>query len=317
MENKKNFAPDKEFEKIKTIVSEKTKEELIIFIGHNYNRWVRQTPNNIVKGLLSFYNTYLFWGKLDPKENNMEMIEQRADILKNRWNSIEKLYFRLEDYRSKYVFLTVLNYWLTFSNEMIFKVKERCYKSYFDMDLISCDEQEVMVDMGAFQGDTIEEYMETYGEECFSKIYAYEIVEENVKVLEEKFEENEKIIIRPVGVSKENGSMYLNNNGAIDAQSLAESGDKKVEIVTLDSDITEKITLLKADIEGAEKDAIIGAQNHIRNDRPKLALSIYHSNADLIDIFELIEEIQPGYHFYLRYNGREDFPTDYILIGIL
>lgn len=316
MENRKKFAPDREFEKIKAVVQENSQDELILLIGQNYNRWVRRTPNNTIKGILNFYNVFQFWGKLDPKENNMEMIEQRADILKNHWDSIEKLYFKLEDYRSKYVLITVLNYWITFSNDMISRVKEKCYKSYFDMDLVSCDEKEVMVDLGACQGDTIEEYMETYGEDCFSKIYTYEIVEENVKVLEDKFKENEKIIIRPVGVGKENGSMFLNNNGTMDAQSLAESGDKEVEIVALDSDISEKITLLKADIEGAEKDAIWGAKNHIREDKPKLALSIYHSNADLVAIFELIEEIQPGYRFYLRYSGREDFPTDYILIGI-
>ena len=33
-------------------------------------------------------------------------------------------------------------------------------------------------------------------------------------------------------------------------------------------------------------------------------------------VFELLEEIQPEYHYYLRYNGRPDFPTDYILIGL-
>ena len=312
----KGTAPDREFEKIKAIIQKNTEKELIELMCWSYNEWVKRSSGNTIKEILSFYNKLNFWGKLDPQENNIEMIEQRADILKNKWDSIEKLYNRLEDYRSKYVLLSVLFFWITFSKEKIHNVKEMCFKSYFDMDLLHCNGQEVMVDLGACQGDTIEEYIETYGEDCFKKIYTYEIVRENVKVLQKKFENNKNIVIRPVGVSKENGTMYINNNGYIDAQFLGNTGDQEVEIVALDCDITEKITLLKADIEGAEKDAILGAQEHIRNDRPKLALSIYHSNADLVDIFELIEKIQPGYRFFLRYNGRGDFPTDYILIGL-
>jgi len=317
MEKKKTgYATDREFEEIKKIVQEKNKEELVTFICQNYNKWVRRTPNETIRGILSFFNGLKFWGQLDPKTGNIEMIEQRADILKDKWESVEKLYYRLEDYRSKYVFLTVLDYWMEFSTEKIPRVKEFCFKSYFDMDLLPCNSEEVLVDLGACQGDTIEEYIETYGEDMYKKVYTYEIVKDNVKVLEEKFENNDKIVIRPVGVSKENGVLYLNNNGTMDAQSLAESGEEKVETVTLDSDIKERITLLKMDIEGAEKDAILGAAEHIRNDRPKLALSIYHSNADFVDVFELLEEIQPEYHYYLRYNGRPDFPTDYILIGL-
>lgn len=308
--------PDREFEKIKELVQGSSKEELILHIAQNYNRWVRETPNSTVRGILNFYNGMNFWGKLDPKENNMEMIEQRAEIFKEKWDSIEKLYYRLGDYRSKYVLLTVLDYWLTFSKEKIAKVKEKCYMSYFDMDLLHCDEEEVFVDLGACQGDTVDEYIETYGEDCYKTIYTYEIVENNVKVMEEKYEGEERIIIRAVGAGKENRMMYLSDNGTVDAQTLSDSGEKPVQTVTLDEDIREKITFLKMDIEGAEKDAILGAGQHIKNDRPKLAISIYHSNSDLIDIFELLDKIQSDYRYYLRYNGLDDFPTDYILIGL-
>ena len=74
--------------------------------------------------------------------------------------------------------------------------------------------------------------------------------------------------------------MYLSDNNTTDAQSLVESGTIKVETVSLDCDIEEKITLLKTDIEGAEWDALLGAKEHIKNDKPKLAISIYHSNQD-------------------------------------
>lgn len=313
---KKHLSTDRRFEEIKKMVTTLTKKELITKICLNYNEWVQRIPTETIKTIIDFHNYYQFWGKLDPQKNDIELITQRVDILIDGWEKIEKLYHRLEDQRSKHVLLMILENWINFSYDGIESVKENCFKSYFDMDLLHCDEDEVLADLGAFQGDTIEDYLYTYGEECYKKIYAYEMLANNVEILQQKFGSRKNIVIRPVGVSKEDGIMYLSNNGTIDAQSLVSVGDIEVKTVALDKDITEKITLIKADIEGAEQDAILGAQEHIKNDKPKLAISIYHSNKDLIEIFELIEKIQPGYHFYLRYNGLSLFPTDYILIGL-
>lgn len=304
------------FQEIKQTIEIANIEELISIISRNYNNWARTMPRNIVTGVVDFHNRFHFWGKLDPRTNDISLILQRVEILKKQWDKIEYFYNRLEDYRSKYVLITVLKNWLTFSYEDIQKIKETCFKSYFDMDLLMCDEGEVVVDLGAWVGDTVEDYWHTYGRECYKRIYCYEILERNINILHEKFDGMRDIIIRPVGVSKECGEMYLSDNNTTDAQSLVGSGTTKVETVSLDCDIEEKITLLKADIEGAEWDALLGAREHIKNDKPKLAISIYHSNQDLIRIFELIEEIQPGYHFYLRYNGQPYFPSDYILIGL-
>lgn len=312
----KDLVTDRLFQEIKHTVETATEEELIRIISRNYNNWAKTMPRNIVASVVDFHNRFQFWGKLEPRTNDISLIIQRAEILKNQWEKIECFYNRLEDYRSKYVLITVLKNWLTFSYEDIRKVKENCFKSYFDMDLLMCDEEEVVVDLGAWVGDTVEDYLHTYGKECYKKIYCYEILKRNINILHEKFDDMRELVIRPVGVSRECGEMYLSDNNTTDAQSLVENGTTKVETVTLDTDIEEKITLLKTDIEGAEYDALSGAREHIKNDKPKLAISIYHSNQDLIRIFELIEEIQPGYHFYLRYNGQPHFPSDYILIGL-
>ena len=314
--NQRQLVVDRIFEDIKKNVQQRNKSQLVAFIIANFKQWVKDTPDEVVLSTVNFHNQYQFWGKLDFESGDISLIHQRAAILKGAWKNIEKFYYRLEDYRSKYVLLMILNNWLNFSYKNISIVKENCFLSYFDMDLIMCDENEVFVDLGAWQGDTINEYRYTYGENCYKKIYCYEIEENNIEKLHERFDSIPNIVIRPVGASRKNGIMYLSDNGTTDAQSLVNFGKKEVETVVLDQDITEKITFIKTDIEGAEQDAIRGAQEHIRNDRPKLAISIYHSNKDLFSIFELIEQIQPGYHFYLRYNGLQCFPTDYILIGL-
>ena len=317
MQNERSMnITQREFNIIRSFVEERTEAELIMFICENYNKWIKEQSKELAEYILGFHKRFHFWGKFDPENGQIEMIEQRAGILKKRWNEIENFYNSLSDYRSKNVLVMILENWLSFYYGRIQKVKEHNFKSYFDLDLLAASPDEVFVDLGAWKGDTLDEYIQTYGSDNYKTIYCYEIIESNVQILRDKCRYDKRVIIRPVGVSDKKGIMYLSDNGTSDAQSLSESGTTEIQTVTLDEDIQEKITFLKMDIEGAEKSAILGAKNHIKEDHPKLAISIYHSNDDLLDIFNLIREIQPNYKFYLRYNGLPYFPTDYILISV-
>ena len=312
---KKLNTTDREFNIIRSYVQNCTEQEITKFICENFVNWGNKLSSEVLQCVINFYKTYKFGGVLDPAENNIELIQQRASVIKNQWKQIEELYDTLSDYRSKNVLVAILTNWLTFQCEDFKKVKEYNFKPYFDMDLLHIDEQEVFVDLGSCEGDTIDDYMTTYGNN-FKRIYAYEILEQNINILKPKFAYNGRIIVRPVGVSDTKGTMYLSENRTKDSHFLVNNGNTAIETVTLDEDIKEKITFLKMDIEGAERAAILGAQKHIIEDKPKMAISIYHSNEDLFDIFSLIKSIQPEYKFYLRYYGALLFPTDYVLICI-
>lgn len=62
----------------------------------------------------------------------------------------------------------------------------------------------------------------------------------------------------------------------------------------------DEITFIKMDIEGAEIEAIRGAENVIRRCKPKLAISVYHKRNDMFEIPLLLHQMYPGYKFYLR-----------------
>lgn len=72
--------------------------------------------------------------------------------------------------------------------------------------------------------------------------------------------------------------------------------------------------MIKMDIEGGEYSALLGAKRHIQEDLPKLFLSVYHSNDDLIRIPRLIADISDEYDFYLRYYGGNIYATEIVLI---
>lgn len=54
------------------------------------------------------------------------------------------------------------------------------------------------------------------------------------------------------------------------------------------------------DIEGSELPALEGAKQTILRNKPKLAISIYHSDEDMLRIVEYIHELVPEYKLYIR-----------------
>jgi hypothetical protein len=68
------------------------------------------------------------------------------------------------------------------------------------------------------------------------------------------------------------------------------------------------------DIEGAEKEAIIGAKNIIKQNHPKLAICVYHKPEDIYQLPQLIYEIDSSYKFTLQQH--EDGVYDTVLYAV-
>lgn len=73
-------------------------------------------------------------------------------------------------------------------------------------------------------------------------------------------------------------------------------------------------TYIKMDIEGAETEAIIGAERTIRNYKPKLAICLYHKAEDIFMIPLLIHKINSSYRMYIRHYS--DCKTDTLLYAV-
>ena len=93
---------------------------------------------------------------------------------------------------------------------------------------------------------------------------------------------------------------------------------RQVTLVTLDDDISEEVSFIKMDIEGAEIEAIEGAERHIREDHPTMAICTYHRYDHMWRIPELILSYNPNYKLYMRFNGKIGTFTasEYVLFAI-
>lgn len=302
---------DKKFKNLITGIENSEEQELFLTMKENYLQVNRETR----KSIEDFFLKFPYWGTLDYEKNDFNAIEKSCKVLKENAKSFQEFYDELEDYRSKGILFAILNNWYCYDFNTLNSVIERMYLHYFDLDIIPECQNEFFVDLGAYTGDTIEEFISTYGVNSFDKIYAYEMSEDSMKVLQEKTKDFPNIIARNRAISNALGmGSVVENTESASANVLCEGG--KTIITTLDEDVLGKITMLKMDIEGSETKALLGAQKHITLYKPKLMISIYHGFEDVIGIYKLLKSWNLGYKFYLRYYGGPIFPTEIVLYAI-
>lgn len=304
---------DKNFKKLVEEIKSCSKMELY----HRIRTKFELIPDATKNSCINFFNQFSYWGNLDIENNNYQEIELKAEELHQHIDDFVWLYQHLEDYRSKRLLYAILNNWYQYDFLETTRTKEYLFDDYFDLDIVKCDRDEVIVDLGAYTGDSILYYIENYGEDCYKNIYCYEITPETFEILKNNLSKFPNIDCRLKGVGDRSEKMKVENNlVSASANTLNIQEDGEIEITTLDEDIKEPITLIKADIEGFEQKALKGAKNHIKNDHPKLLISVYHSNEDLWKIPKMIYEMSEDYKFYLRFNSSPIYPTEITLFAV-
>lgn len=159
---------------------------------------------------------------------------------------------------------------------------------YFSTGLLQYNAQEIFVDVGAYIGDTIEQFRNQVIQKNsgYKKIYAFE--------LEKKFLEQLKATVQSLKL--ENVEIF--NKG------ISEKDDELNSMVCLDTMFTDReFTLIKMDIEGYEWGALHGGKNVIKKWKPKMAICLYHCLEDLWRIPQYVKELNSGYQLYLRHHS--------------
>lgn len=173
-------------------------------------------------------------------------------------------------------------------------------EQYFD-PIVDLGDEEVFVDVGVLDGETSLQFSRKTGGK-YEKIHLiepdfdlYDKIKENTKHLE-------NIVLHPVGLWHQKETLSFDMEGSKGLSSISEQGTQKIQVEPLDSLLeNEKVTFIKMDIEGAELNALKGAKEIIRTQKPKLAICIYHKPEDIIEIPAFIKSLVPEYKFYIRH----------------
>ena len=174
---------------------------------------------------------------------------------------------------------------------------------------------DVFVNVGAYKGEEIEAYLEHCGGRDFGKIISFEPDRDNYMEilsladrLNKKWNiEEDKIQSVMAAVSDVTKTSFLKSEGerSLVDETAADAGSS-IDIYSLDDFMPDgKLDFLKADIESFELKMLRGAERLIIKNTPKIAVSIYHSPADLFDIILYLSGLDLGYKFYVRHHSKK------------
>lgn len=177
---------------------------------------------------------------------------------------------------------------------------------YFREELRPIATDEVFIDCGAFDGDTVLSFLDVTGRQ-FQHVYCYEPDPANFSKLKSVVmsqSEHDRFTIKQAAVGSRDCNLKFSGEG--NASSAVGAGDLEVHCIKLDDELAaEKPTIIKMDIEGFEPEALAGAKNIIEREKPLLAISSYHAQDHLWKIPLQIREYNPDYRFYLRPHMRD------------
>lgn len=193
------------------------------------------------------------------------------------------------------------------------KIYPSPYNIYFH-PLVKPLRGDTIIDGGAWIGDTALEFCRNINSDC--TIYSFEPDEGNYQKLRETVVREElSNSVYPVMAGLWNYSTTLKfhvSDGNSTQCQVSENGSTEIPVVSIDEYATKhdlKINLIKMDIEGAEKEALIGAQNTIREFKPRLQISVYHRFDDLWKLPLLIKGFVSDYRFYLGHHTQNIYDT--------
>lgn len=268
-----------------------------ILLAHSGFEYVGKYLNDShVLNVFSFFDPNNFGMSL-----SQDYLSQKSDILNCLYNKLADTYSRdcfLAWIKSR--FFLNWKYILPY----IQPVQYFCYG--FPENFSS---NEIIIDCGAYTGDTLVDYIK-YVNKYFSKYYALEPDVNNLELLLNTLKkikvDNVEIVNKGAWNKKEKLFFQQDDIGsAIISDSMEKTGImQEIEGDTIDNICGCTASFIKMDIEGAEYNALLGAENTIKKNFPKLAICIYHRREDLIRIFKLINSYNPDYKYYFSLHSK-------------
>jgi FkbM family methyltransferase len=182
--------------------------------------------------------------------------------------------------------------------------------------IIQANKGDIVFDIGGCWGDTALYFADKVGDE--GKVYSFEFIPNNIKLHNINTELNknlkERIHLIPNPVSNiSDVPVYFKDNGPgskIESHSF-EGQTGSAATISIDDYVNRnkltKVDFIKMDIEGAETLALEGAVETIRKFKPTLAIAIYHSMEDFINIPRWILDLNLGYELFVgHYTIHEE-----------
>lgn len=211
-------------------------------------------------------------------------------------HELEQAYALMTDEQSRKVFTGVAEFYYTGKPELLDSITTDKDEAF---SLLSLGSNEVYVDLGAYNGDTIDEFLHYCGG-SYRKIVALEPNAKNFEKLQAHCAGMPHVTLWRLGAWDKNTTLTFNNkagrNSAVAAQGV------QTRVAAVDSILCGlRPTYIKADVEGADYETLLGMSQALTY-KPKLNFAAYHRFEDLFRLPMLIHRLNPSYRIYLRHH---------------
>lgn len=275
-----------------------------------YQKFVDDESRQLLVQLLSFrtlgyrhvklpMNNAHYWGTVE----NAERLALNSESIDLGWQGRRAYKMDLSSigYRIKL-------FYVPFAIIYVFVLHQ--YECGLSDQVVKAKEGDVVIDAGGCYGDTALYFAHEAGES--GRVYSFEFLPENLAIFEQNMSLNPELsrrinLVKMPLWSKSGEQLFVEGSGPGTRVSPNASRPDAIRRETLAIDdmvINEKldrVDFIKMDIEGAELESLRGAENTIRQFRPKLAISVYHKFNDLWEIPQYIDSLGLGYRFALRH----------------
>ncbi|MBR1390967.1 MAG: FkbM family methyltransferase [Lachnospiraceae bacterium] len=275
-------------------------EHTVIFITSGFNESMKR---NLEMLRLMDHYVELDFGRYDREKETYQWY-------KNHQTEIEQAYALLEDETSRRWMEELINYKISRDSSSFLGNKQYDKPQYFPVEegLDLRRKNHVFLDLGAYDGDSCRGFID-YVNGQYEKIIAVEASDINYKKLQTKMSAVTNMELLKTGIYREKGKLKFELNDAKNSF-VSEQGTSWLDVDSVDGILgSQRVSFIKMDIEGAEYDALIGAEKTIQRDTPILAVSVYHYTEDLFRLQLLIQEMHPRYKYYLRHYSPTAIET--------
>ncbi|MDE7362193.1 MAG: FkbM family methyltransferase [Oscillospiraceae bacterium] len=223
-------------------------------------------------------------------------------------SELQKVYNMLADEQSKRVFENVIRYKLSGDLKYLREV-ETPFEEKFD--LLKIGIEEIYVDLGAYNGDTLIEFLNETSMQ-FTKLYAMEPDDKNYRKLKRRLYMIGSALLEAynVGAWDEDTTAMFSLRAGRSSHTVPQEGKplntarfREIKMMKVDTMLRgEPATYIKFDVEGSEENALLGAKETIAACRPKLNIALYHRNEDMYKLPLLVSGMNKKYKLYMRHH---------------
>ena len=221
--------------------------------------------------------------------------------------AIQALAPRLADDASRETLAALLLHRLGFDPVWLGPISRPGGDVYFGDPGVAPGTDEVLIDGGAFTGDTLMQFARVTGGR-WRHVHAFEPDPAHLGRLRAVAARYADVTVHEAALWSATTQVRFAAAGN-PGSSVAPTGDAAVVAVALDDLGIDPLTLIKLDVEGAEAEALRGAAATISNRGPKLAVAAYHKPVDVVGLAEQVFDLRADYALRLRHYGSTLFDT--------